>query len=181
LSNETASAQHPSVAGAIVVETPRLVVRQLTPDDATFLLGLFNEPSFLANIGDRGIRSVEDAHRFIVEVPMASYAKNGHGHYRVELRDTGTVIGTCGLIRRDYIGETDIGFAYLPAYWGQGYAYEAAVAVMEFGRTQLRMTRIVAVVSPHNTPSIRLLEKLGLRYSGPTQLAPGAETIHLYA
>lgn len=169
-----------ATAGAVVVETPRLIVRQLTPDDASFLFGLFNEPSFIANIGDRGIRSVDDARRFIVEVPMASYAKHGHGHYRVERKD-GTVVGTCGLIRRDYIGETDIGFAYLPAYWGQGYAYEAAAAVMEFGRSTLGLQRIVAVVSPHNTPSIRLLEKLGLRYSGPTQLAPGAETIHLYA
>lgn len=175
MNDETANAP-----GAVVVETPRLIVRQLTPGDAEFLLGLFNEPSFLANIGDRGIRSLEDARRFIVEVPMASYAKHGHGHYRVELKD-GTIIGTCGLIRRDYIGETDIGFAYLPAYWGQGYAGEAAMAVMEFGRSTLGLQRIVAVVSPHNTPSIRLLEKLGLRYSGPTQLAPDAETIHLYA
>ncbi len=174
MSHETADAP-----GGIVVETARLIVRLLTPDDADFLLGLFNEPSFIANIGDRGIRSVEDARRFIVEVPMTSYAKHGHGHYRVELKD-GIVIGTCGLIRRDYIGETDIGFAYLPAYWGRGYAYEAAVAVMEFGRTQLGLQRIVAVVSPHNTPSIRLLERLGLRYAGPTQIAPGAETVHLY-
>ncbi len=165
--------------GAVVVETPRLIVRQLTPDDADFLFGLFNEPSFIANIGDRGIRTVEDARRFIIEVPMASYAKHGHGHFRVELKD-GTLVGTCGLIHRDYIGETDIGFAYLPAYWGQGYAYEAAVAVMEFGRTQLGLPRIVAVVSPHNSPSIRLLEKLGLRHAGTTQLAPDAETIHLY-
>ena len=163
-----------------MVETPRLIVRQLTPADDEFLVGLFNEPSFIANIGDRNIRSAEDARRFIMEVPMASYQRNGHGHYRVELKD-GTVIGTCGLIRRDYIRETDIGFAYLPAYWGQGYAYEAAEAVLKFGRETLGLKRIVAVVSPHNTPSMRLLEKLGLRYEGPTQLAPGAETIHLYA
>lgn len=164
----------------MVVETPRLVVRRFTPDDAPFLLGLFNEPSFIANIGDRGIRTVEDARRFIIDVPMTSYAQRGYGHFRVDLKGTGEVIGTCGLIRRDYINETDVGFAFLPAYWGAGYAYEAALAVMEFGRTRVGLQRIVAVVSPHNTASIRLLEKLGLRYARPTQLAPDAGVVHLY-
>ncbi|HEY6643017.1 GNAT family N-acetyltransferase [Povalibacter sp.] len=180
MSIEAAGTNHSPVVGAVVVETPRLVLRRFTPEDAAFLLGLLNEPSFIANIGDRGLRTIEDARRFIVEVPMASYDKHGHGHFRVELKETGAVIGTCGLIRRDYIGETDVGFAYLPAHWGKGYAYEAAVAVMEFGRTTLGLQRIVAVVSPHNTASIRVLEKLGLRYSGPTQLAADAETVHLY-
>ena len=75
----------------------------------------------------------------------------------------------------------DVGYAYLPAFWSKGYAYEAAAAVMEYGRATLGLSRIVAVVSPHNASSIRVLEKLGLKYSGPTQLAADGEVIHLFA
>ena len=165
----------------IVLETPRLILRHVTLDDAAFMLGLLNEPSFLANIGDKGVRTPDDARRFLLEGPMASYERNGYGHYVVELKDGQTPIGTCGLINREYIREIDIGFAYVPAYWAQGYASEAAAAVLAYGRNTLGISRIVAVVSPHNTGSIRVLEKLGLRYSGPTQLAADAEIIHLYS
>ncbi|HKE96118.1 MAG TPA: GNAT family N-acetyltransferase, partial [Povalibacter sp.] len=120
------------------------------------------------------------ARQFLLDGPIASYERNGYGHYRVELRD-GTPIGMCGLINREFIGEIDIGFAYLPAYWSQGYASEAAAAVMEYARTMLAIRRIVAVVSPHNVASIRVLEKLGLRYASPTRLAPDGDEIHLYA
>lgn len=166
---------------SFVLETPRLLLRQLTPDDAAFMLGLLNEPSFIANIGDKGVRTLDDARRFILEGPMASYERNGFGLYRVELKEDGTTIGNCGLINREFIGEIDVGFAYLPAYWSRGYAFEAAAAVMEYGRTQLGLKRIVAVVSPHNAGSIRVLQKLGLKHAGPVQLQAGGEVIHLYA
>jgi [ribosomal protein S5]-alanine N-acetyltransferase len=165
----------------IVLETPRLILRHVTFDDAAFMLGLLNEPSFHANIGDKGVRTLDDARRFLLEGPMASYERNGYGHYLVELKDGQAPIGTCGLINREYIREIDVGFAFVPAYWSQGYASEAAAAVLAYGRDTLGISRIVAVVSPHNTGSIRVLEKLGLRYSGPTQLAADAEIIHLYS
>lgn len=164
-----------------VIETARLNLRRLTLDDAEFMRGLLNEPSFLANIGDKGVRTIEDARQFLLTGPLASYERNGFGHYMVELKASHTPIGTCGLINREFINEIDVGFAFLPAFWSQGYASEAASAVMAYGRTQLGLKRIVAVVSPGNTGSIRVLTKLGLRFAGPTQLAAGAEEIHMYA
>jgi RimJ/RimL family protein N-acetyltransferase len=165
----------------IVLETSRLRLRHLTFDDAAFMLTLLNDPSFHANIGDRGVRTLDDARRFLQAGHVASYERNGYGHYLVELKRDDTPIGTCGLIKRDFIGEIDLGFAYLPAYWSQGYATEAATAVMDYGRNTLGIQRIVAVVSPGNTGSIRVLEKLGLKYAGLTRLAADAEYIHLYS
>ncbi len=165
----------------IVLETRRLILRHLTLDDATFMLGLLNEPSFIANIGDKGVRTLDDARRSLAEGAIASYERNGFGHYMVELKQSRMPIGTCGLINREYIGEIDVGFAYLPAFWKQGYAYEAAAAVLDYGRTTLGIKRIVAVVSPHNAASIRVLEKLGLRYAGPIRLTTDGELIHLYS
>ncbi len=164
----------------VVLETPRLILRLLTLDDAQFMVTLLNDPSFFANIGDKGVRTVEQARQFLLDSHLASYERNGYGHYLVEEKETGKPIGTCGLINRVALGEIDIGFAYLPESWGKGYATEAALAVMKQAREQLGIAKIVAIVSPHNSGSIRVLDKLGLRYSRPVQLAAGGETIHLY-
>jgi RimJ/RimL family protein N-acetyltransferase len=164
----------------LVLETQRLRLRHLTPDDAPFMLTLLNDPSFLANIGDKGIRTLEQARRFLLDSHIASYARHGYGHYLVERKDTGEPIGTCGLINRSFIGEIDIGFAYLPACWSRGYATEAATAVMDHAQRILAIEGIVAVVSPHNRGSIRVLEKLGLRLAGQTRLAEDGEWLHLY-
>src|SRR5437868_7872305 len=134
-------------ASANVLETARLTLRKLNLEDAPFMLGLLNEPSFIANIGDRGVQTLEDARQFLSNGALASYQRNGYGHYLVELKADRTPIGTCGLINREFIHEIDIGFAFLPAFWSQGYASEAASAVMAYGRTQLGLKRIVAVVS----------------------------------
>jgi ribosomal-protein-alanine N-acetyltransferase len=163
-----------------VIETGRLRLRHLALDDAPFMLKLLNDTSFLANIGDKGIRTLEEARQFLLDSHIASYARHGYGHYMVEIRDTDEAIGTCGLINRSFIGEIDIGFAYLPAYWSRGYATEAARAVMDHAQRILGIEGIVAVVSPHNRGSIRVLEKLGLQLAGPTRLAPDGEWIHLY-
>lgn len=164
----------------LILETARLRLRHLTLDDAPFMLTLLNDPSFLANIGDKGIRTLEQARRFLLDSHIASYARHGYGHYLVEHKDTGESMGTCGLINRTFIGEIDIGFAYLPAYWSRGYATEAAQAVMDHARRVLGIEGIVAVVAPHNRDSIRVLEKLGLHLAGPTQVAEGGEWLHLY-
>lgn len=164
-----------------VLETARLILRRFTPEDAGFMLGLLNEPSFIANIGDRGVRTIEQARQFLIQNHLASYERHGYGHYLIELKDGCIPIGTCGLIYREALGEVDVGYALLPTWWSQGYAFEAASAVMAYGRGPLGLKRIVAVVSPGNTASIRVLEKLGLRYAGPVRLAPEAETISLFA
>lgn len=162
-----------------VIETERLRLRPLTLDDAPFMVQLLNDPSFLTNIGDKGIRTVDQARQFLLDSHIASYARYGYGHYMVE-RKEGEPIGTCGLINRTFIGEIDIGFAYLPAYWSQGYATEAAQAVMDHARTRLSIDNVVAVVAPRNDASIRVLRKLGLRFASQIRLAADGEWLHLY-
>lgn len=164
-----------------VLKTARLILRRFTPEDAGFMLGLLNEPSFIANIGDRGVRTIEQARQFLVQGHIASYERHGYGHYLVELQDGHVAIGSCGLIHREAIGEVDVGYALLPAWWSQGYAFEAASAVMEYGRDRLGLKRIVAVVAPGNTASIRVLQKLGLHYVGPVRMTPEAAAISLFA
>lgn len=147
-----------------IKETDRLILQQLTVQDADFILDLLNQPSFLKNIGDRGVRNLQDAENYIRNGPMTSYAKNGFGLYLVELKDSRTAIGMCGLIRREALQEVDIGFAFLPQYWCQGYAFEAASAVMQYGKEAIKLDRIVAIVAPGNDRSIHLLEKIGMKF-----------------
>src|SRR6187549_3783400 len=125
-----------------VLETERLCLQHLTADDQAFILKLLNEPGFLQNIGDRGVRSLEDAVGYIEKGPRTSYAKNGFGLYRVSLKESGEAIGMCGLIKRDTLPDVDIGYAFLPRYWGNGYALEAAEATMAYARGTLGLRRV---------------------------------------
>jgi RimJ/RimL family protein N-acetyltransferase len=147
-----------------VLETERLSLRHLTPKDADFILELVNEPAFLQNIGDRGVRTAADARRYIEDGPVASYARNGFGLYLVELKEAGVPIGMCGLIKRDVLEDVDIGYAFLKRFWSKGYAYEAASAVLDYGYHVLGLKRIVAITAPDNVGSVRVLEKIGLRF-----------------
>lgn len=146
-----------------VLATERLVLRWLAEDDAGFILELVNDPDWLRHIGDRGVRTLDDARRYIETGPASAYER-GFGLYAVELRESGVPIGICGLINRDWLEDVDVGFAFLPAFRGKGYAREAAAATLEHARDALGMSRIAAIVSPDNTDSIRLLEKLGLGF-----------------
>lgn len=160
-----------------VLETDRLALRRATLADAPFILDLLNQPSYIEFIGDRGVRTLAQAETAIQERLLASYARHGFGLYIVTLKATGEPLGLTGLIRREGLDDVDLGYAYLPQYWGQGYAYEAAAAVLAYGRATLGLPRIVAIVSPHNARSIRVLEKLGLRYERMITL-PG-DTVEL--
>jgi RimJ/RimL family protein N-acetyltransferase len=164
----------------IVLETERLSLRQMTPDDAAFMLLLLNEPSFIQNIGDKGVRNLEDARNYILTGPMEMYRRYGFGLYRVDLKETGAQIGMCGLIKRDTLTDVDIGYAYLPKYWSKGYALEAASAVMAYGKDTLNLERIVAIVSPHNAGSIKLLQKIGLKFEKMMRLTPDAHEVKLF-
>lgn len=147
-----------------ILETDRLILRWLTMSDAPFILSLLNQPSFLRFIGDRGVRSLGDAEQYILQGPIKSYQQLGFGLYLTELRDGNTPIGICGLIKREMLHDVDIGFAFLPQFWSQGYAFEVASAVMIYGTNVLKLRRIVAIVSPDNDRSIRVLEKIGLKF-----------------
>jgi len=133
-------------------------------DDAPFILELLNEPAFLQNIGDRGVRTAADAGLYIRNGPMASYEKFGFGLYLVERKEPLTPVGICGLLKRDFLEDADIGFAFLGRFWSLGYAYESASAVMDYGHRVLGLKRILAITAPHNRGSIRVLEKIGLRF-----------------
>ena len=146
------------------LETERLILRHFNPDDAPFILALLNEPSFLRYIGDKKIRTLEDARQYIANGPVATYARHGFGLYQVELKDTHTPVGMCGLLKREELPHPDIGFAFLPDFWNKGFAYEAATAVLTEARERLQLDRILAIVNPDNEASIRLLEKLGFNF-----------------
>ena len=163
-----------------VIETKRLVLRRLSPDDAEFIVELLNQPSFLRYIGDKEVRNNTDAVRYIQNGPVASYEQLGFGLYLVELKDTGVPIGMCGLLKRDSLPDVDVGFAFLPSYWSQGYALESAAAVMTYGREALGLRRIVAITSIDNDASIRLLEKLGLRFERLIKLSADQSQVRLF-
>jgi RimJ/RimL family protein N-acetyltransferase len=162
------------------IDTARLALTELTDADAEFIRGLLNEPSFLRYIGDRGVRTVEDAKRYVREGPAAMYAKFGYGLLRVGLGATGTPIGICGVLKRDTLPDPDLGFSLLPAYWSQGYAFEAADAVMRDARGRLHLGRILAITSPDNESSIRLLGRLGFRFEHMMKLQEGADEVRLF-
>ncbi len=165
----------------IVCETERLRLCRFSDRDAAFILRLLNEPSFIEHIGDKAVRTLEDARSYLRDGPMASYERFGFGLNRVELTGSNTPIGMCGILKRASLDDTDLGNAFLPEYCGKGYASESAVAILDDARTTHGMRRVVAVVSPSNRPSIRLLEKLGFRYEKSVRLDGGeSEETSLY-
>jgi RimJ/RimL family protein N-acetyltransferase len=166
---------------APVIETERLVLRRLGPDDAEFILGLLNEPSFLRFIGDKGVRTLDDARAYIANGPVASYARHGFGLYLTSLRDGGEPVGICGLVKRDGLDDADVGFAFLPRHWSRGYASEAAGAVLDHAKRELGLARVAGITNPENAGSIRVLEKLGLAFVGMVRLSEGAPEVRLFA
>jgi RimJ/RimL family protein N-acetyltransferase len=152
-----------------MIETARLAVRKFSEDDAEFMLRLLNEPSFLRYVGDRGVRTIADACKYIREGPLASYERHGFGLYLVELKDSRVPIGICGLLKRESLEDCDVGFAFLTQFWSKGYAFEAASAVLAQARAAGRK-RILAITSQDNIASIALLEKLGFRFDRLAQV-----------
>lgn len=147
-----------------ILETERLALRRLNTDDAPFILELVNTPTWLQFIGDRHVHNLDDARNYIINGPMQAYEKNGTGLYHVSLKENGTPIGMCGLLKREILDHLDIGFALLPAFEGKGYAYEAAVATLKHAREDIGLERIVAFTSADNEKSIALITKLGMRF-----------------
>jgi [ribosomal protein S5]-alanine N-acetyltransferase len=168
-----------AVAAGLVAETERLILREFTTGDAPLVLRLLNEPSFVENIGDRGVRTAEEAVRYLNNGPIASYARHGHGLYLVALKQGLQPIGMCGLLKRDNVRDVDLGYAFLPEFWSNGYARESAAAVLGIAR-KLHLTAVAAFVSPGNAPSIRLLDKLGFAPAGKTKLEPKAAPVSVY-
>lgn len=152
--------------------TQRLVIDEVTESDAPDVLALLNEAEFIRNIADRGVRTIAQAIDYINQGPRASYQQYGHGLWRVRLQD-GPMIGLCGLLYRDYLAIPDVGYGFMQRYGGQGYATEAAAAVVAYGFAELGMSRICGIVSPHNDASKHILQKIGLVACGQKQSPEG--------
>jgi len=160
-----------------VLETERLSLRKLTVDDAEFILTLLNDPAFLRYIGDKKVRNLDDARQYILNGPVASYERHGFGLNCVELRESQTPIGMCGLLKRDELPDPDIGFALLPDFCRKGFAFEAASAVLKEAQN---LPRILAITSLDNEASINLLQRLGFRFEKVVQLSPDGEQLRLF-
>jgi ribosomal-protein-alanine N-acetyltransferase len=146
------------------IESERLFLRPLTLEDGEFIVQLLNTDGFIKYIGDRNVKTIEQAKNYLLNGPLKSYETNGFGLSLAELKTDKTPVGMCGLLRRDYLDHPDIGFAFLPDHTGKGYAYEIVKEIIHDGLDRLQMEKILAIVLPENTSSIKLLEKVGFRY-----------------
>ncbi len=153
-----------------IATTERTELRELTADDAAFILDLLNQPSFLRFIGDRQVRTLDDSVVCIETRFRKSYREHGFGSYAVLLRDSGAAIGICGFVRRESLPMADLGFAFLPQYEGHGYAREAAIATLDYGRTRLGLSQVMAIAQEDNERSHRLLTRLGFERTVVTTL-----------
>lgn len=163
------------------LETERLFLRRVTLDDAGLMLAIWNDPAFVRNVGDRGIRTTEQAREAMQAGALKLYANYGYGPYSMVLKADGSQIGICGLFRRDNLEDPDIGFAVLPDFCSRGYAGEAAFAVLKHARDDLGIQKLTAIVSPDNAPSIGLIEKLGLVFERMITMPGDDEAISLYS
>ena len=164
-----------------VLQTRRLTVRHFDRGDAAFILKLLNEPSWLQYIGDKGIKTLADAERYIQDVLLSMYDRLGFGLYLVESTGSGESLGMCGLVKRDSLQDVDLGFAFLAKFWGHGYAYESATAVMSHAKMPLGLDRLAAITLPTNQAASRLLKKLGFTLERTIAATSGGEDLLLYA
>lgn len=163
-----------------LLESERCVLRRLELCDAKFILQLLNEASFLRFIGDKGVRSLADARHYLANGPLDSYRRHGFGLLSTCLRDTGVPVGICGLVKRDALADVDLGFAFLTAHAGKGYATEAAAAVLRHARHTLGLRRVVAITAPDNHASAAVLGKIGLRFERMVRLAADGPQLRLF-
>lgn len=162
------------------LQTERLRLRWLELDDADLMLAIWNDPAFIRFVGDRGIRTLEEAREGLANGALDLYTRYGFGPYRISLKVDGKAIGICGLFRRDNLEDPDIGYGVLPDYCGKGYAYEAARVVMDYARTDTDLRRLVAIISPDNAASIGLIRKLGLRFERMHRMHDDEDEICIY-
>ncbi len=177
----TVNAVRPSGAGVVVATTPRLAIRPFTLDDAAFIVELLNDPDWLRFIGDRQVRSADDARDWLCNGPLASQARHSFALWAVVRHSDGATVGMCGLVRRDGLDDVDLGYAFLPTARGQGLAREAATAVLAHAFEAVRLQRVVAVTNPDNVASRRVLEAIGMRFERRLRLPAHDDDSLLYA
>ena len=165
----------------MIFATERLALRELTLDDAAFILRLVNDPAWLEFIGDRGVRTLDDARNYLENGPIKMYRERGFGLWLVVTKAAQEPAGICGLIKRANLDDVDIGYAFLPEFRGSGYALEAAKATLAHGQITIGLRRIVALTKPGNIRSSHLLAKLGLRFERTLPFPTAADDSHLFA
>lgn len=163
------------------LNTQRLLLREFSLSDAEFILEHLNDPSFLHFIGDKGVRTIDDARNYLTNGPIASYQRHGFGLYLVELKESATPIGMCGLLKRDSLEYVDLGFAFMPDYRRQGFGFESASAVLSYARKDLKLGHILAITNPDNAGSISLLEKLGFKFKRTMRLSEDESEVKLFS
>jgi len=163
-----------------IIETERLKLREFNSNDGEMIFELLNSPGWLKYIGTRSIETTDDAINYIETKLRKGYKESGFGFYLVELKSTGEKIGMSGLVKRDGLDNVDVGFALLPQYENKGYAYESTAAVMKFAKEQLKLSKLAAITVPYNTPSIKLLEKLGMKFDKKINIPGDPEDLLLF-
>ena len=148
----------------IVLQTERLLVRRFSLEDAPFIFELVNQSSFVEFIGDKGVKTLIDAQRYLEEGALTSYSEHGFGPYLVSEAARDAPIGMCGLFKRDDLQLADLGFAFLDRYFKRGYAAEASLGVMRYASEVLGLAELAAIVDAGNLRSIRLLDRLGFQF-----------------
>lgn len=164
-----------------ILETERLNLREINIGDAEFILNLLNQPSFIKNIGDRNVRTIEQSRDFIENRFRESYEKFGFGLWTVELKTNKTPVGICGFVKRDFLADADIGFAFLPEYEKKGYAFESAASAINYGKNVLNLKRVLAITSQDNENSQKLLEKLGFKFEKLIDAPNSSEKLNLFS
>lgn len=165
---------------ASILETERLRLREFTLHDASFIVELLNSPGWLQFIGDRNVRTINDAQHYLVNGPVKSYKENGFGLSLVQRKEDGISVGMCGLLKRETLEHPDIGFAFLPQHQGKGYAYEIVATTLEYAFSTLKMGQISAITLPENTKSIQLLLKLQFKFIRTFSFTDGGELLNQY-
>jgi [ribosomal protein S5]-alanine N-acetyltransferase len=166
-------------AVATVLETERLLLREAAEGDTAFVLELLNSPGFLENIGDRGVRTEDEARGYIVDRMLASYRDHGFGMWVTVQKSDEAPVGLAGLVKRDGLDVPDVGYAFLERAWGRGYAQEAAAAVLRHAIDVLAIPKLAAITTLENFASMAVLRKIGFTYQGVIQL-PGMERESTY-
>lgn len=164
----------------IILETERLFLRPLIRDDAEFILRQLNEPSWLEFIGDKNVYSLNDAKKYIELAPMTMYQRYGFGLFLVCSKESSSPMGLCGLMKRDNLNDADLGYSFLPEYWNQGFALEAVKSILDYAKNTHQLSRILALSKSSNTPSIKLLNKVGFLFDRDLKLLEDEESLQIY-
>lgn len=145
-----------------MIESERLVIKKFQLSDDEFIYRLLNTDAWIKNIGDKNIKTLDDARNYLTTGPIKSYDENGYGGWLVQSKLTRESVGLCGFFKRDYLDAPDIGYAFLPEFWGNGYAGEASIACIDYAFQSLSFQKIYGICGPNNKSSIAVLEKSGL-------------------